>query len=186
MSGSLDTPIPEKVTFPVEGMTCASCSARIEKVLSRTPGVTSATVNYATGKATVQGNVQWKTVFAAVERAGYQPVDPRPQPAQSRDDGRAREQSHLATLRRHLIVAAVLSLPVMVISMLDLTFSGSAWLQLALTTPVLFWSGRSFCGGRETRETGCFQHGYPHRDGLGIGLRLLPLPAVAGPADALF
>lgn len=81
---SLDERIPGKVTFPVEGMTCASCAARIEKVLAKVPGVRSAGVNLATAKATVEGESTWGELFAAVEKAGYKAVDPRPAPSHSR------------------------------------------------------------------------------------------------------
>ena len=81
---SLDERIPGKATFPVEGMTCASCAARIEKVLEKVPGVRSAGVNLATAKATVEGESTWGELFAAVEKAGYKAVDPRPPPSHAR------------------------------------------------------------------------------------------------------
>ena len=59
--------------FPIEGMTCASCVARVEKALAGTPGVEAASVNFATEEASVQaeGGVSMATLKAAVEKAGY-------------------------------------------------------------------------------------------------------------------
>ena len=59
------------VSFPVEGMTCASCATRVEKALRKVPGATEATVNLALETATVLGAVDTPTAIAAVERAGY-------------------------------------------------------------------------------------------------------------------
>jgi Cu+-exporting ATPase len=157
---ALDERIPGKVTLPVEGMTCASCAQRIEKVLARVPGVGSAAVNLATAKATVEGEATWGDLFAAVEKAGYKAVDPRPAPTRGRtfraegmtcamrverpDEVRLREQDHLQKLERTLIGAALLTAPVLAIAMFDLMFPGAAIVQLVLTTPVVFWAGRAF------------------------------------------
>ena len=64
----------QKVSLPVEGMTCASCVARVEKVLARVPGVASAQVNLATERASVDlraGAASVQDLIAAVEKAGY-------------------------------------------------------------------------------------------------------------------
>ncbi|MBS3695840.1 cation transporter, partial [Rhodococcus qingshengii] len=52
-------------------MTCASCVGRVEKALKAVPGVTSAVVNLATEKATIQGTADTAAVIAAIENAGY-------------------------------------------------------------------------------------------------------------------
>ena len=74
MNTALDTP-PSSTdwSFPVAGMTCASCVSRVEKVLARLPGVSSASVNLATETATLRSSpdLQAHTVTTAVERAGY-------------------------------------------------------------------------------------------------------------------
>src|SRR5215218_10238578 len=71
---------PGKLDFEVEGMTCGSCAVRIERVLGRQPGVASAEVNFATGKARVasEGPVEVGGLQAAVEQIGYRirPVEP--------------------------------------------------------------------------------------------------------------
>jgi Cu+-exporting ATPase len=129
-------------TFRVEGMTCASCALRVESALSRVPGVSSAVVNLATHKATVQGDAPNRALIEAVEAVGYllHPVALVERP----DEVRERERSHLRGLLRKLVGAAALSVPVLVIAMLDLAFPGARVVQLVLTTPVVFWAGRDF------------------------------------------
>jgi Cu+-exporting ATPase len=133
---------PRGRTFRVEGMTCASCATRVEAALQRVPGVTSAVVNLATHKATVKGDARNDLLLAAVDDAGYalHPIALVEQPGEVRE----REQAHLQSLLRELVGAAVLSAPVLAISMLDLAFPGARVLQLVLTTPVVFWAGRAF------------------------------------------
>jgi Cu+-exporting ATPase len=78
MENAMDTAVksaaaPVDLSFKVEGMTCASCVARVEKALKAVPGVTGATVNLATEKATVHANptLDFAALSAAVEKAGY-------------------------------------------------------------------------------------------------------------------
>ena len=59
------------ITVGIDGMTCASCSARVEKVLRQLPGVTDATVNLATETATVSGDTDVASVQRAIEKAGF-------------------------------------------------------------------------------------------------------------------
>src|SRR3954454_4791030 len=70
----------QRVDLPVGGMNCASCAARIEKVLQQVPGVENAGVNFATGTATVQydpDRVGVDELCAAVQDAGYKAIPPR-------------------------------------------------------------------------------------------------------------
>ena len=62
---------PDPLKVGIQGMTCASCSARVEKVLKQLPGVTDATVNLATETATVAGEVDLASVQQAIEKAGF-------------------------------------------------------------------------------------------------------------------
>ena len=66
----------------IEGMTCASCAARVEKVLKQLPGVTDATVNLATETATISGDTDMVSVERAIEKAGFS-VPPNPAPSTS-------------------------------------------------------------------------------------------------------
>ena len=124
------------VTLDVGGMTCASCAARIEKRLNRIDGV-HATVNFATEQATVEfpGSVTPDDLVAAVEATGYTATLPTADSAESGDE------SYLP----RLIVAAALSLPVLLLSMVPaVQFGGWAWVAFALTTPVVAWAAYPF------------------------------------------
>jgi Cu+-exporting ATPase len=153
------------ISFPVEGMTCASCVNRVTRFLARVDGVAEANVNLAAESATVRydaGRVSPTDLAAAVEAAGYAArlehadVDERPTTAAvaasraERDDAAA---ARLAALRRRLIVAAALTIPLLA-GLAQMTVApwlpsaiSNQWLQLALATPVQFWAGRPFYEG---------------------------------------
>ncbi len=146
---STEVSADEPVVLAVTGMTCAACAARIEKKLNRLDGV-SATVNYATSKATVHvapSQVDASSIDVltkTVDDLGYGAV------LVSTDDG-SRSTVEIATdihvddIRRRLVVAAVGALPVMVLSMIpSLQFDGWQWVSLALATPVVTWSALPF------------------------------------------
>ena len=120
------------------GMTCAACAARIEKRLNRLDGV-DASVNYATEQASVRFDptaVDVADLIAAVERAGYT--------AQAARAGRD-ESAVTRQLVRRLLVAAVLGIPVLLLSMIGpLQFDYWQWVCLALATPVVWWCGLPF------------------------------------------
>ncbi|MDO5535505.1 MAG: heavy metal translocating P-type ATPase [Propionibacteriaceae bacterium] len=118
-------------------MTCASCAARIEKKLNKADGVI-ASVNYATEKATIlaPNGVTVDDLIQIVEQTGYGAR--RPDPATPEPD-------RATGLRRDLIMAAVLAVPVIAIAMIPaLQFPGWTWVSLALAVPVYFWAGRRF------------------------------------------
>ena len=174
--------------MPIEGMTCASCASRIEKRLAKQPGVTSASVNFATRVATVKYDPAAtgpEKLAKAVDDIGYKAVLPKARHnAVTPPHGHA-GHDHTAmlaaqTTREHaghamslgtegedhsahmnvgeaetrrlltkMIVGAVLSLPVLVIAMSHgkieaFNVPWINWLQLALTTPVMFWCGWQF------------------------------------------
>jgi P-type Cu+ transporter len=136
------------VELPIAGMTCASCANRIERKLNKLDGV-SAAVNYATEKASVEFDpvaVAPEQLVAAVEAAGYRATLPSADaPAASASEAGGSEADETAPLRRRLIVAAVLSLPVLLISMIPaLQFDRWQWLALQLATPVVLWGAWPF------------------------------------------
>jgi Cu+-exporting ATPase len=124
-------------------MTCASCAARVEKKLNDLEGV-EATVNFATEQATVhrRDGVSVEALVAAVDSAGYVA---RPAPAaHARADagGHHHHDESRDVLTRRLWVAAILTAPVVVLAIVSsLRFGGWEWLALALSTPVVFYSG---------------------------------------------
>ena len=136
---TLAQPILDTVELQIEGMTCASCSSRVEKALAKVPGVVSAEVNLATERAGVRFTSPATTsaLIAAVQAAGY--VASKPSLLQS---GKATGASGWP-----IVAAAVLSLP-LALPMLGLLFDKhwmlDGWLQLALATPVQFWLGARF------------------------------------------
>ena len=127
-----------RVDLALEGMTCAACANRIERKLNKLEGV-DASVNYATEQAAVRFDPERVTVadlLGAVESAGYHAV-PAAEAGESVDRSEA--------VRRRLLVAAVLTAPLVVLAMvMPLQFEGWEWLALALATPVVFWSGFDF------------------------------------------
>jgi Cu+-exporting ATPase len=136
----MSTAAPERLELPIEGMTCASCATRIEKRLNKLDGV-EASVNYATENAAVTFDptqISPDDLVAAVEAAGYHATLVEPD-ADERDDDPTRP------LRRRLIFSAVLSLPVLLLAMIEpLQFDYWQWLSLQLATPVVLWGGWPF------------------------------------------
>ena len=146
-------------TFEVRGMHCASCAARVQKALAETPGVTDAGVNLALSKATVEhgDDVAFESLAAAVDRAGYELVEPEKKGGRAVDlhdaDGMGHHDHGISigheaemtrvALRRTLI-AALLTIPLVIIGMTVGMEGPWGWVQLALVTPVEFWAGRQF------------------------------------------
>jgi Cu+-exporting ATPase len=129
----------ERCDLPIEGMSCASCAARIEKALTAQPGVEDAAVNFASKRATVSYDphaVHRGDLASTGADLGYgvldeAPVDP--------------EADELRDLRPRLAVSIALTIPVVLISMVPaLMFDGWLWVALALATPVIFWCGWPF------------------------------------------
>jgi Cu+-exporting ATPase len=138
------TATPERVRLEIEGMTCASCAARIEKKLNKLEGV-EATVNYATEEAAINfdpARVGLEQLIRTVETIGYGAALPRA----AVDVTQAQEPEHaLRAIRRRLAGAAVLTAPLALFAKVPpLQFSGWEWLTLALATPVVFWAGWPF------------------------------------------
>ncbi len=129
------------IELPITGMTCASCANRIERRLNKLDGV-SASVNYATEKARVDfdaGTVEPAQLVEAVESAGYAAVLPSSEPVA------AEPEDETASLRRRAIVAAVLSVPALLLAMIPaLQFDNFQWLSLQLVTPVVLWGAWPF------------------------------------------
>jgi len=131
------------VELPITGMTCASCANRIERKLNKLDGV-SATVNYATERATVlfdTGAVAPEQLVATVEAAGYGAVLPSTEPPNAGGEG----EDPTAPLRIRLLVSLALTLPVLVLAMVSpLQFDAWQWLSLTLAAPVVVWGAWPF------------------------------------------
>ncbi|PYF99029.1 Cu+-exporting ATPase [Georgenia satyanarayanai] len=171
-SPTTSTPFAE-IDLAVEGMTCASCVARVEKKLNAVPGV-SATVNLATESAhlTLEEKVPDGDLLGAVERAGYAATVTRRRTADddathhgghgdgghdtsehalaghshgAGDDTSSPAERRQADLRRRLRVSAVLTVPVVALSMVPpLQLPGWQWLVALLSLPVVTWAAWPF------------------------------------------
>ncbi|MGI5268084.1 heavy metal translocating P-type ATPase [Nonomuraea sp. CA-218870] len=129
------------VELSIGGMTCASCANRIERKLNKLDGVT-ATVNYATEKAkvTFPADLDPLLLVQEVEKAGYTAELPRTRPEPEEEQGKPDN-----SLRDRLIVAVVLSVPVVAMAMIPaLQFRYWQWLSLALAGPVVVYAGWPF------------------------------------------
>ena len=150
--------LAEKISLPVEGMTCASCVARVEKAITKFEGVSAVNVNLATEKVTLEYDpslVDLNEIATIVEDIGYkidltilQKENNPPQEKTNYVD------SHLNELKSDLIFAAILTVPIAIINMGIMweSFFLNSFLDveqinkilLLLTTPVLFISGKRF------------------------------------------
>jgi Cu+-exporting ATPase len=127
-----------RVELDITGMTCASCANRIERKLNKLTGV-RASVNFATERATVDHPVDITVdrLLDTVRAAGYQATAPRPKPES--------DETPSTALRLRFIIAAVLALPVLVISMVPAAqFPYWSWVEFALATPVVAWCALPF------------------------------------------
>lgn len=155
------TAAEERCELPLVGMHCASCAGRIEKALGDATGVVAANVNFATSRATVQYDPKTTNVASlsqVVRDLGYDVIVPLSGEEHDDVEGMQAAEAHVREeeyrqQKVRFIVALVLTIPVAVLSMAGhlvpaleevLNFTGRTWLELALTTPVLFWAGREF------------------------------------------
>jgi Cu+-exporting ATPase len=128
------------IVLEIGGMTCASCAGRVERALKQVPGVTGASVNLATEKASVTlvGDVSPESLVAAVHKAGYDASTVR-----AATSPQARPPADWWPVA----ASALLSLPLIVPMLAHLAGANwmlPGWLQLALATPVQFWLGARF------------------------------------------
>src|SRR4051812_6229781 len=108
----------DRLELPIEGMTCASCAGRLEKSLNRLQGV-EATVNFATERASVEfdpAQVEPDQLLGAVESVGYSAALPAPAGEKGAQEP---EADPTEDLRRRLVFAAALSLPVLLMAMIE-------------------------------------------------------------------
>jgi Cu+-exporting ATPase len=154
----------EQCEFPLLGMNCAGCAGRIEKTFSGTPGVAKAAVNFATTRATVKYDPQVTNPQAlkqVVRDMGYDVLEAGSGGTDTDEAELLEAQSkvHEEQYRKNrgkFVIALALTIPVAILAMAGhlvpalaetLNFPGRAFVELALTTPVLFWAGREFFTG---------------------------------------
>ncbi|AOY82500.2 heavy metal translocating P-type ATPase [Moorena producens JHB] len=152
--------------FRLQGMSCAGCARRIETLIQRVPGVVECSVNFGTEEASITYNTEktnpqktnqqlTKLIQQVVSDAGYQAY-PIEDISDEPDDIEWQRQAETLDLKRKFIVGAVLSTVLVIASLPMMTglsipwipsWLHHPWLQLVLTTPVLFWCGQSFLTG---------------------------------------
>lgn len=121
------TPLTEEVTLSIGGMTCANCSARIERNLNKLDGVLSANVNLATERATVQfapAQTSLRAIKDSVETSGYEVLD-----SQSDAEARTAKDKHESELKRAALLAALLAAPLLILEMIPMILPGGMALR---------------------------------------------------------
>jgi Au+-exporting ATPase len=145
------------IELSVEGMTCASCVGRVESAIKGVPGVSEATVNLATERATIKGNVSANELISAITNIGYEAKEISSGFEPDNDANSLKKDAERAALKRDLYLATAFALPVFLLEMgshfipgaheLILSTIGMDWswyLQFALTAIVLTIPGRRF------------------------------------------
>ena len=159
-----------KNSFPVEGMTCASCVSRVEKQLSAIEGVLDVQVNLATERATVEfipSLTGYEELNSGLQQMGYK-LHPAEIPSEEQKED-SRHLQETLRLRRDFFISAVFTAGIMILSMQGGvaflpeagTFISLIWL-LVLATPVQFWAGWRFYRG----ALAGLQHGYTDMNSL--------------------
>lgn len=133
-----------KRIYPVTGMSCAACAARVEKTVSSLGGVVGAGVNFAAATLCVEYDTDVTSpelIRKAVEAAGYGLVTDL---AEGAALARSENRRSVESLKRRSIAALALAFPLVVVSMFFMTQAWSGWVAFILATPLLFWFGREF------------------------------------------
>ncbi|MFC3196271.1 heavy metal translocating P-type ATPase [Parapedobacter deserti] len=134
-----------KRTFPVLGMTCASCAGSAESIVKYEPGVVNASVNFATGNLTVEylpDMVDVSKIQKAVRSGGYDLLIE--DESKQQETIKAIHEKKFKQLKTKTICAIILSLPVVVIGMFFMNIAYADLIMWAFSTPVVLWLGSGF------------------------------------------
>lgn len=133
----------DDITFSVDGMTCAACAVRIERVLGKQEGVTEAVVNFATSEARVSvSGAESERLQEAVSKIGYEITERQPD-EERRDLSEMYDEEQSLQFRR-FVGAAALAVPLLVLAMLVTPSTLNTAIQWALATPIVFGFGSQF------------------------------------------
>ncbi|WP_445955201.1 heavy metal translocating P-type ATPase [Yeosuana sp.] len=132
-----------KKSFPVTGMTCASCASSVESILSHTDGVNEAAVNFANSTVLVDfdDTVPEISLQNALRQVGYDIIIDTENPSEVQQD---LQKKHYKDIKSRTIWSAILTLPIFILGMFYMDWELGKWMSLVLTLPILFWFGRSF------------------------------------------
>lgn len=132
-------------TFPVLGMSCASCAARVDKTLNRQQGVSKASVNYASATVTVEydrSQCSPEVLQQIVQAAGYDLIIQHDK--NTVEEAEEAHKQEYRTLKFRTIWAIILSVPIVILGMFFMNLPYANLIMALLSTPVVFWLGRSF------------------------------------------
>ena len=138
--------------FPVTGMGCAACVARVQGTIKNLNGVSECNVSLASNSAQVDydpGTITASDIKKAVQDAGYDLIvvdeeDSEDSDEEAESEARRYQEDYLRSLKRDMILSLVLALAVMLLGMGFNDFPGKGFVLWALATPVVFWCGRRF------------------------------------------
>lgn len=133
-----------KKTYPVTGMSCAKCALNVENKLKAHPGVINASVNFAGSTVLVDfipGITSPADMKKMIQSAGYDLIVQEDNTDELVENFR---KNHQSQLKRKTIFSSILTLPVVVIGMFFMNMPYANYIMLVLSTPVIFWFGRSF------------------------------------------
>jgi P-type Cu2+ transporter len=133
-----------KETFPVLEMTCAACAVSVESMLKSVAGVKDAGVNFANQSAWVEYNpaIATKTDLQNTVRSiGYDLVIDTENSEEIKETA---QRNHYKAIKQRTIWASILSLPIVIIGMFFMDLPYGNWIMMALSTPVVFYFGKSF------------------------------------------
>lgn len=134
-----------KKSFPVLGMTCASCASSAETIVSYVPGVVEASVNFATGNLTVEyfpNMLEVQDLQKAVQEGGYDLLIEEEN--QQQETLEALYEQHFKKLKTKTILAVVLSIPVVIIGMFFMHMPYANAIMWLFSTPIVLWLGKDF------------------------------------------
>jgi Cu2+-exporting ATPase len=134
-----------KKQFPVTGMSCASCSANVESILNKQPGVVKASVNLASQIATIEfepSETNPQALRESVTSIGYDLITDESENA--RKEFENVELTRYRSLRKRTIWAIILAVPLVLISMVFMNIPFASFIMWALATPIVIWLGRGF------------------------------------------
>lgn len=160
----METIALKKEQYHVEGMTCASCAVSLESYLMHQEGVQEAVVSYPNSSISITYNphqISPEKIDAAASEIGYHVLFGKEE--SSEENIHALETKRLRTLEKKVLLAVALSVPIFVLSMFFMgAFSWMNWLLLALTLPVMIYSGGEFFVNAWNR----LKHGSTNMDSL--------------------
>ena len=134
----------ETLSFPVLGMTCASCASSVESMVGAQEGVDHAEVNYATQSVKVtydKDKVQPADLQKALQSVGYDMIL---EEEGAKEKQEAVQQNNYQQLKKRMIASSILALPVVIIGMFFMDMPNGNYYMMALTAPILFIFGKNF------------------------------------------